>query len=128
MGSNTRCDAAFWVGMHSVLFHPLETVACGQKRKKEHKSAFWAWAPWCTYWALWNTSSLILEDPGSGRTYRQLRGQLLTSWTICLHCILSPRGSHHSGVQTLALSERGAQLLGQFPQQIHQSKDQPRSS
>lgn len=58
--------------MHSVLFL-LRAVACGQG-KKEHKSAFWAWAPWCTYWALWNTSSLILEDPGSGRTYRRSEG------------------------------------------------------
>ena len=69
-----------WVGMHSVLFL-LRAVARGQG-KKEHKSTFQAWAPGCTYWAFWNTSNLILEDPGSGRTYRHSRA-MLTSWTVC---------------------------------------------
>lgn len=76
--------------------------------KKEHKSTFQAWAPGCTYWALWNTSNLILEDPGSGRTYRHSEGN--ADFMDCLLTASSVQGSHRSSVQTPALGGRGAQL------------------
>lgn len=50
-----------------------ESLACGQG-EKQHRRPFRAGTSWCTYWDLWDTSNLILEDPGSSRTHRHSEG------------------------------------------------------